>query len=790
MEYPWLTDVIDIDALRLLLQGFRKKTGMAASAYCELGKSPIYNPDDLNSVCRDHLGAHTKDPKCSRNVKLAAEVLGSDLRDEEAKKALEKMEQCDRGFRQVAKPVKHKDGRVVAILCLGGVHTDRKKAGELAGRYGLEESDVYMNAERFNTAVRELNRYAKNLETYYNAHVEMMGYIQNRTIPMTYTGISQSVPDFLSSFHEDLDVTFEKILEYLNLQADSRLAALLILDQWDPLADKSNDRLVVRRVAGLEELARENNCPPSGLMGPEVFPFEGSFVQPAVDNRSLDYRDQIDPDTFFWRETVRALRAKKALALPLLLPPNNEPIGALICFPEKEIWSAEFNHFRKIAEKAAVTVHVAVKNEQYDKSKQFSDGLVKVSSKTGPDFYNEMARLVNKVVEAGATSIFITDRRSGYLKLAGTTDDTAQGRSLLGQNTYKLGEGITGEIAQRKPDGDLPFGEIVYDLYRDKRRSPKFAEKVKDTKDNVHSMMLTQILSPDGEVLGVIRCIDVVKQSRSAFPCFNHFFLESFKFWAGVVGIIHTLRENMRLNHEAVLQFVHEFRSGLGGVINNIELWEMLRTRLDKKLSIDSAGDALKIAKIMSQYVEEMQEASLIATGRPRATRPPRERWHQLFDDLLIPVIHSLQSMAESQRDIKIRYDSIPHRVLVDKEQMTRVISNILVNAIKYSYDPRSPSVVRDLLSDIQVTPHFDELGRLHVDFINKGIGIPEAEKDDIFEAYRRATNAGQQSAGGLGLGFFFCREIMTKHEGGISVTRCHNPTVITIWLPAYKVRH
>ena len=56
--------------------------------------------------------------------------------------------------------------------------------------------------------------------------------------------------------------------------------------------------------------------------------------------------------------------------------------------------------------------------------------------------------------------------------------------------------------------------------------------------------------------------------------------------------------------------------------------------------------------------------------------------------------------------------------------------------------------------------------GRIIVDFIDNGSGIPKASQRLIFEKFSRLTDT--QQAGGAGLGLAICREIMTNLGGNI----------------------
>ena len=57
--------------------------------------------------------------------------------------------------------------------------------------------------------------------------------------------------------------------------------------------------------------------------------------------------------------------------------------------------------------------------------------------------------------------------------------------------------------------------------------------------------------------------------------------------------------------------------------------------------------------------------------------------------------------------------------------------------------------------------------GRVTVDFVDNGSGIPKVSQGIIFEKFARLTD--QTRAGGAGLGLAICREVMANLGGSIT---------------------
>ncbi len=118
-------------------------------------------------------------------------------------------------------------------------------------------------------------------------------------------------------------------------------------------------------------------------------------------------------------------------------------------------------------------------------------------------------------------------------------------------------------------------------------------------------------------------------------------------------------------------------------------------------------------------------------------------------------------------------YSRLPHMDFIQTDGMTEkkyirvhrehfliVMSILLENAAKYSVD--SNQVVIGILEE----PRFDQ--KVAIKVTNWGIGIPEDEKERIFERYYRARNT--RNTSGLGLGLHILKKIMNIYNGEILV--------------------
>ncbi|MFQ5504673.1 MAG: sensor histidine kinase [Planctomycetota bacterium] len=79
----------------------------------------------------------------------------------------------------------------------------------------------------------------------------------------------------------------------------------------------------------------------------------------------------------------------------------------------------------------------------------------------------------------------------------------------------------------------------------------------------------------------------------------------------------------------------------------------------------------------------------------------------------------------------------------VDPEALTQSIVNLLGNARKYTADSGAKIIEVRLGA---------EDGRARIDVLDRGVGVPEGEQEQVFETFYRASTAGEHSGAGIGL--------------------------------------
>jgi signal transduction histidine kinase len=95
-----------------------------------------------------------------------------------------------------------------------------------------------------------------------------------------------------------------------------------------------------------------------------------------------------------------------------------------------------------------------------------------------------------------------------------------------------------------------------------------------------------------------------------------------------------------------------------------------------------------------------------------------------------------------------------------DEEQLKRLTSIFIDNAINYS----------DERGKIELTLAQTDGGRPLLSVVNTGAGIPEDERQRVFDRFYRSDASRARETGGHGLGLAIAKSIVEQHNGEITL--------------------
>lgn len=127
---------------------------------------------------------------------------------------------------------------------------------------------------------------------------------------------------------------------------------------------------------------------------------------------------------------------------------------------------------------------------------------------------------------------------------------------------------------------------------------------------------------------------------------------------------------------------------------------------------------------------------------------------------------------VENQIDCQYSEEYKELLISLDKKHIATVMRNLLNNAIKFSGTGKFIKI--DLSRDDSF---------VYWSITDKGVGVPENEKEYIFNAFFQSSRT-KSKAGGKGLGLTICKKIISAHNGWIDLDCLPEGTQFTFSIP------
>ena len=238
------------------------------------------------------------------------------------------------------------------------------------------------------------------------------------------------------------------------------------------------------------------------------------------------------------------------------------------------------------------------------------------------------------------------------------------------------------------------------------------------------------------------------------------------------------LEEVDRLKTQFLSMASHELRTPLTAVMGFIQVARRRLVRAsDKQGATDwkeeatRAAETLELAQRQSRrlarLVDELLDVSRLQLGRVQMTRSE------------IDLVTSLREVVERLRLLNTThaFEFSDHAktapVLADRDRIDQVFENLMNNAVKYSPGGGTVTVV--------VSREGDDV---HVSVTDRGIGISPEELDQVFNLFYRSPDPRAGHVGGLGLGLYISREIVTRHGGKLWAESAGEGSTFHVTLP------
>jgi signal transduction histidine kinase len=221
--------------------------------------------------------------------------------------------------------------------------------------------------------------------------------------------------------------------------------------------------------------------------------------------------------------------------------------------------------------------------------------------------------------------------------------------------------------------------------------------------------------------------------------------------------------ESDRLKSAFIANMSHEIRTPLNAITGFSGL--LLRNDIPPEKRKEYNDHVIKNNKILVNMIEDLIDTSKIESGNLQL-HPSIINIRQFLYRLNEPILDNLA--RKNKHRVEVFMDSPEpgvDTIIADPVRLQQVLWHILDNAVKFT---REGSIHYGCREN-------HEKMIFYVD--DSGIGIPDDQKEVIFEKFRQLDESAKRKYGGTGLGLYYARKIAemmggslwfeSKHEGG-----------------------
>ena len=219
------------------------------------------------------------------------------------------------------------------------------------------------------------------------------------------------------------------------------------------------------------------------------------------------------------------------------------------------------------------------------------------------------------------------------------------------------------------------------------------------------------------------------------------------------------LERAIEMKDEMLMLISHELKTPLSIITSSIQAVELI---CNNELSDRVRKYLNKIRQ--NTYRQLKLVNNILDNTRINAGLFRMNRTHVDIVFLTRSIIDSISVFAE-RKSIQIKFSTDMEQSIIstDVDMYERILLNLLSNAVKFTPDGKSIEVILFQMPSV-IKP------QVCVQVKDNGIGIPNDQKDLIFERFRRVEKLVSRSSEGTGIGLYLVKMLVSQMEGKIDV--------------------
>jgi two-component system phosphate regulon sensor histidine kinase PhoR len=372
----------------------------------------------------------------------------------------------------------------------------------------------------------------------------------------------------------------------------------------------------------------------------------------------------------------------------------------------------------------------------------FKNQIKDLKVTTGKDALSDIKILTSKIVISISNDTLDLDKVDSLLSDELNRKSIAVDYNLNFNNPKKKNKNE--EFITVQSDSSFTSNDMVLKTYSNSTFLPKNS-KLSIAFTNVTKTILMRILG--GILISTLLVLAVI---ASLFYLLN---------------IIKNQKQVAEVKNDLISNITHEFKtpiSTIGVALESIKDFNGIDDKEKTKKYIDMSTQQLDKLNVM---VEKLLETATLDSDNLELNK------EAVNIAQLLGALVNRYKLQFADKDFERIFNADSHIANVDVFHFENAINNILDNAVKYGGD----TISIDLIS---------KKDKLVIKISDTGTILSKDSKDRIFEKFYRIPKGNTHDVKGFGIGLYYTKTIIEKHNGSVDVDLSKNLTTFKITLP------
>jgi signal transduction histidine kinase/ligand-binding sensor domain-containing protein/DNA-binding response OmpR family regulator len=225
-------------------------------------------------------------------------------------------------------------------------------------------------------------------------------------------------------------------------------------------------------------------------------------------------------------------------------------------------------------------------------------------------------------------------------------------------------------------------------------------------------------------------------------------------------AVLKEKEETEKIKSRFFANISHEFRTPLTLILGPAE---KIISRSPDENTLKDAGIIKRNSRRLLKLVNQLLDLSKLDAGRLKL-----EASKNNIVSFVKGVALSFESLSE-EKDItlKISTEKDLIEVYFDRDKMTKILSNILSNAFKFTQQNGKITISINAFPSSKAG---NQIGHVEIKIRDTGIGIPPEEIPKLFDRFYQVDSSITKEYEGTGIGLALTKELVELHHGTVNV--------------------